>query len=63
MTSPPHPSVAVLGQIDWDATTSILHGCTRLFDTLASDPTVLATLVAGVAYDPHLARPRERSGP
>lgn len=55
MTSPPHPSFAALGQIDWDDTTSILRGCTPLFDTLTSDTTVLATLVADVAYDPHLA--------
>ncbi|MDQ3275471.1 MAG: hypothetical protein M3Q39_10700 [Actinomycetota bacterium] len=55
MTSPPHPSFAALGQIDWDDTTSILRGCTPLFDALASDPTLLATLVAGVAEDSHLA--------
>lgn len=55
MTSPPHPSFARLGQIDWDDTTSILRECTPLFDALTSDPTLLATLVAGVAYDSHLA--------
>jgi len=55
MISPPHPSFAALGQIDWDDTTSILRGCTPLFDALASDPTLLATLVAGVAEDSHLA--------
>jgi hypothetical protein len=55
MTSPPHPSFAALGQIDWNNTTSILRGCTPLFDTLRSDPTLLATLVAGVAEDSDLA--------
>jgi hypothetical protein len=55
MTSPPHPSFAVLDQIDWDDTTSILRGCTPLFDTLTSDPALLATLVARVADDSHLA--------
>lgn len=55
MTSPPHPRFAALSQIDWDDTTSILRECTPLFDTLTSDPTVLARLVAGVADDPHLA--------
>ncbi len=54
MTSPPHPSFTVLGEIDWDDTTSILRGCTPLFDALTSDSTLLATLVAGVADDPHL---------
>jgi hypothetical protein len=55
MTSPPHPSFSHLGQIDWDDTTSILSGCTPLFEALTSDLTLLATLVAGVAKDPHLA--------
>jgi hypothetical protein len=55
MTSPPHPSFTVLGQIDWDDTTSILRGCTPLFDALAHDPAMLAELVTGVANDPHLA--------
>ncbi|MGH3533805.1 MAG: hypothetical protein ACRDQG_03705, partial [Pseudonocardiaceae bacterium] len=55
MTSPPHPSFTSLGHIDWDDTTSILRGCTPLFDALTGDPALLATLVAGVATDPHLA--------
>ena len=38
MTSSPHPSFAQLGQIDWDDTTSILRGCTPLFDTLTRTP-------------------------
>jgi hypothetical protein len=45
----------MLGQIDWDDTTSILWGCTPLFDALAGDPALLAALVAGAADDPHLA--------
>lgn len=55
MTSLPHPSFAALKQIDWDDTTSILHGCTPLFDALANDPALLNTLVARVADDAHLA--------
>ncbi|MBE8523054.1 hypothetical protein ILP97_37125 [Amycolatopsis sp. H6(2020)] len=55
MTSPPHPSFAALGDIDWDSTTSILQGCTPLFHALAGEPDLLSTLVAGVADDPHLA--------
>lgn len=55
MTSPPHPSFAVLGKIDWDDTTSILRGCTPLFDKLGGDPALLAELVTRVAEDPHLS--------
>ncbi|MGH3479718.1 MAG: hypothetical protein ACRDQD_23135, partial [Nocardioidaceae bacterium] len=55
MTSPLHPSFAALGHIDWNDTTSILRGCTPLFQALASDPILLAALVAGVAEDSHLA--------
>ncbi len=55
MTSPPHPSFTSLGQVDWDDTTSILRGCTPLFDALGNDPALLAVLVAGVADNAHLA--------
>jgi hypothetical protein len=52
---PPHPSFAALADIDWDDTTSILRGCTPLFDALANEPELLAGLVAHVRDDPHLA--------
>lgn len=55
MTSPPHPSFTALSSIDWDNTTSILRGCTPVFDALTNDSALLPTLVAGVANDPHLA--------
>jgi hypothetical protein len=53
--NPPHPSFAALADIDWDDTTSILRGCTPLFDALANEPELLAGLVAHVSDDPHLA--------
>ncbi|MFD5089220.1 hypothetical protein ACFWMR_01370 [Amycolatopsis thailandensis] len=55
MTSSPHPSFAALGHIDWNDTTSILRGCTPVFQSLASDPLLLSALVAGIADDSHLA--------
>ena len=55
MTSPPHPSFTQLSQIDWNDTTSILRGCTPVFDALSHEPGLLARLVTKVAYDPHLA--------
>ena len=55
ITSPPNPSFTMLGQIDWDDTTSILRGCTPVFDALSRHPTLLARLVADVAEDSHLA--------
>ena len=55
MTYPPHPTFAALRQIDWDDTSSILHGCTELLDALDGDRSLLADLVAQVGQDPHLA--------
>lgn len=54
-SNPPHPSFTALADIDWDDTTSILRGCTPLFDVLATDPELLSGLVARVRDDPHLA--------
>jgi len=54
-TNPPHPSFTALADIDWADTTSILHGCTPLFDALANQPDLLTGLVAHVSDDPHLA--------
>lgn len=50
-----HPVFDELRGIDWDNTTSILFGCTRLFDTLAADKALLTEWVANVAADEHLA--------
>jgi hypothetical protein len=55
-SNPPHPSFTALADIDWDDTTSILCGCTPLFDALANEPALLAGLVARVSDDPHLAQ-------
>ncbi|MFE0025520.1 hypothetical protein [Amycolatopsis sp. NPDC059021] len=54
-TGLPHPSFSALGTIDWDDTTSILHGCAPLFDTLTTTPDLLRTLVDRVRGDGHLA--------
>ncbi|MGH3874005.1 MAG: hypothetical protein ACRDSR_21310 [Pseudonocardiaceae bacterium] len=55
MTNPPHPSFTTLSHIDWDDSTSIRRGCTPLFEALTSQPELLASLVARVRDDPHLA--------
>jgi hypothetical protein len=51
-----HQLLHTLHGIDWHDTTSILRGCTPVFDTLTADRALLAGLIAGVAADEHLAR-------
>jgi len=55
MTSPPHPRFTALRQIDWNDTSSILHGCTPLLDALTHERALLSGLVAEVGRDLHLA--------
>ncbi|MFI6883896.1 hypothetical protein [Streptosporangium canum] len=60
-TTLPHPSFQALrGAIDWNDTSSILTGCTPIFDAFTSDPHLLQTLLESLPGDPHLADMCER---
>ncbi|GAA1408469.1 hypothetical protein [Catellatospora coxensis] len=62
MTSTPldHPALASLTALDWNDTSSILAGCTTLFDAVASEPDLLPALVQRLPGDAHLAAMCER---
>ena len=60
MTTSTHPALAVIGDIDWEDTGSVLDGATTVFDALTQDAGMLPELLAGVRSDEHLREMCER---